>query len=444
MGRRRRRSSPLLAALWLAGGLSLAIAVLLRLPAPAARAVLFVLAAWVIAGFLTFFAFLAVSLDDLGDVAWTAIRGSAPAMWIVPAAMLLQFPERAAAWAALALLAGAVCLLAAQRAPRRISAYAVEAAPALPMFQLPRPRRGSLFPVVLGAVALQVGLACSYADYRIAAAGSLALAAVIWTRSWVSRIAAREPLKPRPMVSSLGAIVFAILLALGSTVVAVDRQQQAGALPNPLEPQAHTSLASPIPSPRTQQSGSLGSQGASGVILKPKAKDRQPAVRLLSSLPGSPLVLAEQLSFPFTGEYHLFRTSSGRVPADAAVQEGTPFDARYVTTNGASMETQAYQSLVPPVDFARCGQIQITMRSGEVFPIGVTLQLFTDAGLEDLGLQVFGLQSGSEETLPYFVPAAAARPVVKALRLVFRHDPGRAATNTRVEVVRFTLVPRGY
>lgn len=443
--RRRQRSSPLGAALWVAAGLTLAFAGWLRLPAPAARAVLFVLAAWVVTAFLTMVAFLTVSLDDLGDVVWAAVRGSAPAMWIAPAVLLLAFPNRAAECAALVLIAAAVSLLAGQRAPRRLAAEDVSTDPSPPLFQQPRPQRGYLFPVILGALALQVGLACGYMEYRTAAAASLALAAIIWTRSWVSRSAAREPAKPRSIMSSLGAIAFAILLTLGSTVVALDRPKQSEELPlNLLEQQARTTLSSPVPAPKAKERGTLGAAGVSGVILKPKVKTQREWLRLLPSAPGMPLVLAEQLTFPFTGEYHLFRTASGRVPDDATTVDATPIEALYVTTSGGSMETQAYQPLVPPVDFAHCGQVHITMRSGEVFPVGATLQLFTEAGLEDLGTQVFGLDRNAEETLPYFVPAAPKRPPVRALRLIFRHDPAMAARSTKIAIVSFTLVPRGY
>jgi hypothetical protein len=167
-------------------------------------------------------------------------------------------------------------------------------------------------------------------------------------------------------------------------------------------------------------------------------------VKLIAPVPGNLLALAERLSFPFTGEYHLFRTASRRVPEDAPVQEGTPLDGLYATTQGGSMETQAYQPLIPAVDFARCGQVHITLRSGEVFPFGASLQLLTDAGQEDLGTQTFALAGNGEQTLPYFVPAAPRRPLVKAIRLVFRKDPSRATRSTRVEIVSFTLVPRGY
>jgi hypothetical protein len=443
--RRRPRSSPLRAVLFLAAALALAVYLWVRLPAPVARALLFVLASWAAAALLALLAFLIVSVDDLGEVVWAAVHGSAPAMWIAPAVLLLAYPGRVAECAALALIAVAACLLAGQRVPRRLTADAPAVSAAQPMFRLPPVRRGSLFSVVLGALALQAALALGYLEYRRAAAASLALTAVIWTRAWLSRSGARETTRPRPLLSGLGAIAFAILLTLGSTVVALDPPQPSEEEQlRSLLAQAHATFDSPVPATRAQQRGMLGVKGANGVILKQKAKPQPAWQRMIPSTPGIPLVLAEQLTFPFTGEYHLFLTSSGRIPNDAHIQDGTPLEALYVTTNGGTMETQAYQPLAPPVDFARCGQVHITIRSGEVFPVGATLQLFTEAGLEDLGTQVFGLNRNAEETLPYFVPAAPKRPPVRALRLVFRHDPTSGARSTKIAIVSFTLVLRGY
>jgi hypothetical protein len=210
-------------------------------------------------------------------------------------------------------------------------------------------------------------------------------------------------------------------------------------LPKPLarEPTA-------IPVVTAHEQGEVGHGGIPGVILRPKTKPRRQFLQIAPLMPGMNQLLPDPLTFPFTGEYHIFRTSSGSLPDGAPVQDGTPLEAVYVTTNGGSMETQAYQPLIPPVDFSRCGQVRLTLRSGEAFPGGAALQLWSEAGLENLGTQVFGMERHAEETLPYFVPDTPRRLPVKALRVVFLHDPSQIAKSSKVAIVGFTLVPRAY
>jgi hypothetical protein len=423
-------------------------------PLPAAHILLFVSLSWAAAAFLTLCAFLTVSVDDLGDVIWSAVHGSAPALWIAPAVLLLSFPDPAVEWIAFALIAAAACLLAAQRAPRRIEFDRAAIAPAPSMFQPPRLRKSTLFPVTLGALAFQAGLACAYAGYRLAAAACIASAVVIWTRSWISRSGA-DPLPSR--ASAWRAVALALLLTLAISIAALqqpsdqpeDLWQESRRVvarltgPPPLQPETPRPPNSPLPGQKGQpapRATSLAIPGVPGLILRPRQV--QPRVRppALSYAISSPMPLADRFTFPFTGEYRIFRSASGSVPAGAPVEFGSPLRALYQTTQGGSLETQAYQPLIPPVDFAHCGQVRITLRSGEPYPVRATLQLFTGAGMEDLGAQAF---RDAEETLSYFVPAAGKRPPVKALRLVF--DNGlEAARSTRVEIVSFSLVPRAY
>jgi hypothetical protein len=464
---RRRRSVSLPIALAIAAIIAFAVcAVVLwkRVPPLVAGAILYVAAAWAIAGGVTFLAFLAVSLDDIGDVARTAIRGSAPAMWIAPALLLLASPNRWAEAAGMLLISAAACLLSAQRAPRRLVAMDVSAeSVSTGLFRDPGIQQswiqGSLFPVTLGALALQAGLWCWYAEYRLAAAELIALAIGAWTRSWVARGAARER-RPGSPVRSLGALALVLLLTLGSSVASFEEApvapetESAGLLeqtrrtlerlawPELPKPPARESSAIPVVSAHEQ--GTVGHGGIPGVILRPKSKPRRQYLQIAPPLPGMNQLLSDPLTFPFTGEYHIFRTSSGSLPDGAPVQDGTPLEAVYVTTNGGSMETQAYQPLIPPVDFSRCGQVRLTVRSGEAFPGGAALQLLSDAGLENLGTQVFGMEGSAEETLPYFVPDAPRRLPVKALRVVFLHDPSQVAKSTKAAIVGFTLVPRAY
>ncbi len=314
--------------------------------------------------------------------------------------------------------------------------------------------------MILGALALQAGLWCWYAGYRLAAAALLAIAAGLWTRSWVARSTAREARGMRSRAWSLAAVALVLVLSLGWSLRSLPAQPAADFDEEPesllqdsrrildrlARPAPHSSAstpgwAMPLVSPRQ---GSVGRGGIPGMILRPNGKPRARQLRIGPPVPGKLVEMSDPLTFPFTGEYHIFRTASGVIPEGAPVEQGTPLEAVYITTNGGSMETQAYQPLIPPVDFARCGQVRLTLRSGEVFPAGASLELLTGNGLENLGTEVFGIESTAEETLNYRVPAVPHRLPVKALRVVFHHNPSQGAQSTRVAIVRFTLVPRGY
>jgi hypothetical protein len=188
----------------------------------------------------------------------------------------------------------------------------------------------------------------------------------------------------------------------------------------------------------------LGKGGIPGLILQPGRKKKTPSLALPGSLHlRATLNLGKRLSIPFTGEYHLFRESSGKLPPGAIRRPGSPLDEIYKTTNETPMETDAYQEFDPPVDFAPCARIQMTLTSGEIFPASAALILIGAESVGELGPEIFGMASEPEETLEFAVPMAAAGRAVKAIRVIFRHNPMAASHSTRVAVQRFTFLPRG-
>jgi hypothetical protein len=177
-----------------------------------------------------------------------------------------------------------------------------------------------------------------------------------------------------------------------------------------------------------------------GVILRPD-KPRAQSVILRHYSRGGRLV-SGTLVLPFTGEYHLFPTSSEHVQPDSAVYRGTPLEAVYRNVGGGPIETQAYQQLNPSIDFTNCDKVRLTLRHGEVAPALASLELIGTDGPEDLGSEVFALDRTSEETLEFDVPNSTRLARVTAIRVGFRCDPGRRSESTRVAIVQFTLVPR--
>jgi hypothetical protein len=381
----------------------------------------YLLVAWACGDVVTLAAFLAVSLDDLTDVGTAALRGSAPALWIVPALFLLAMPDGAAKAAALLLIALSVAMLASQCAPRRYR-VAKPAPPPPVMFGGPGVQPGwmtlSLFPVVLGALAMQAGVWFLYVGSRPAAALAVALGAAMWARSWAVRGVPRERRKAWPHVA-------AFLLAL---VVAWPSWRD-----------THTAVPLTAP-PR----GVVRLSGVPGVIMRTSAK---PAPRALPSIAPPPGAIALRLSedgplaFPFNGEYHLLGTAYDRPPEGSEVENGTPLDAAYLNTSGGAVITEAYQRLIPPLDFRHCSEVEVDLRNGETFGAAAAMQLIAGGSAEDLGTEFFGLARSSEETLQYVVPLRG-RPPVTAIRLRFYSMRNGASTSAKVAVERFRLLAR--
>jgi hypothetical protein len=149
------------------------------------------------------------------------------------------------------------------------------------------------------------------------------------------------------------------------------------------------------------------------------------------------------MSIAFTGEYHLFPTSSGSVHNDATVYRGTPMDAEYVNTSGGPLETEARQRMDPPLELAHCGAIKVRLLTAERTPALATMHLIADGRTFDLGSEVFGLGGRQRETLEFTVPVAA-NAQIREIRLVFRGDPMRRNHSAKVAVEGFVLLPRGY
>src|SRR5437870_3166608 len=83
------------------------------------QALFFVLFSWACATGITLASFLAVSVDDLGDLFFAAVFASAPAMWLAPALLFLSTLNPLWMAVGLLLIANTVRLLVSCRAPQR-------------------------------------------------------------------------------------------------------------------------------------------------------------------------------------------------------------------------------------------------------------------------------------------------------------------------------------
>jgi hypothetical protein len=205
-------------------------------------------------------------------------------------------------------------------------------------------------------------------------------------------------------------------------------------------PPAAASSATPVFSAQAQPAP-VGKDGAPGVILRPKTTPRRQSVIVPPvARPTSVFSRSEPLRIPFTGEYHLFLASSGRLPLNSVVQTGTPRDALYGTNNGGQMKMEAYQPFDPPIDLTHCGTLQLTLSVGDNLPAGVGLTLSLHDVLPILGTEFYGLESKPDQTLEYQIPAHPIQVI--AIRVIFQSlEPTHS---TKAAIRQFTLFPRAY
>jgi hypothetical protein len=212
------------------------------------------------------------------------------------------------------------------------------------------------------------------------------------------------------------------------------------------KPKSQASKRRPVTqvfTPAKQLERSGGSK-VPGVILRSEATPVKPHRNVWGGPPLPSLYpsFSQPLIIPFTGEYHLFRMSSGQLPADSITEIGTPLETLYATTNREPLNTEAYQELDPPVNFSNCGKVQVDLSCGATLPGVVSLQFLSSRNVEDVGIALFALNGAAEETVNFAIPPLS-HPDVRAIRVIFHHTTTECDRNPRVAIRRFTLVPKG-
>ena len=356
---------------------------------------------------------------------------SVPAMWFVPALLMLTAPMPAMVAAGLFLIANTTRLLVSRGAPRAlIRSFSGAAGTA---------------PAVSGALGFQLGICAACAGYALAAAGLFVFSSAIWTLSALAR-GSLQPVNQRKLPHAIFSIaataILATLLSAGTFETQGGQSEPEASLFEttqtllhrltyaPLPPAQRTrTIATPLAKPK-KTLGAAGISGVPGVVLRPdRSAERQ---HIFLSAGQNRFSLPRSLSFPFTGEYHLFLVSSRQVPPDAVIHPGTPLDEAYLATTGSALETEGYQALTPPIDFHDCGKVLLTISNGEKTPASASMRLVT-AGLEvDLGTEIFGLDPSAKETLDFTVPALRRGSLVAAMRVLFRRDPAHQDQSVRV------------
>jgi hypothetical protein len=458
-------------------------------------ALAYVLVIWTLAGWITFGSYLLSSWAHFADVVAAAFVGSSHAMWLVPGALALSARSPFTLALGIATIVNATRLIAVSRPPkgrkppvRRRREDFEESDPRPSLFayqpaQVVYLSRDTL-PGMAGALALQSGVYALYGSYPLPAAISFAAATALWVSASVAQGAMKARRRPAPYSAlsvTLTLLVTVMLTAvlLNKTVVqetpavtaATELAEGAGITTRMLRRLAHVP-PEPVPlPPATISAGNktllttvvdpaMGDatmadknpvveekdlKGIPGVILRPPpvATPKIPSM-VLPALSGTRFrfSFARPVAIPFTGEYQLYRTSSGSLPKGATVESGTPLDAIYGTTNGGPMDTVAVQTFDPPIDLTNCGRILVAVTSGEKFPALVMLQLLTAEGVEDGGSDLLGMKPVRDQTLEFLVPVTARPLLVRSLRIAFQRPLADASKNVRIEVKGFTLLSR--
>ena len=394
-----------------------------------------VLVAWSVATIVLTSVYAVKSVDNLGRLVIAACAAASPAMWFPPATLLLANSSPAFIVAGVGLVVNAARLLVSRSNPRKRLQKRRKTSEKQRFF-IVSDTRADLGAAVAGAIVFQAGFCAIWTGFALVAAVLFVFAAAIWTQSSIKK-GANDPGRPRPAIHAALSIVLMVLLTTAAPVP--DFASIAfGESPDTPTPQQNVTKVVT----RKPEIILPGSALVPGVIFRPEVKRDARAAMFVAPRVLRPLTVGQPLSIAFTGEYHLFPTSSGSVQKDATVYRGTPMDAEYVNTSGGPLETEAHQRMEPPLELAHCGAIQVNLLTAERTPALASMHLIAEGRTVDLGSEVFGLGGRERETLEFTVPGGVnAR--VREIRLVFRGDPARRNHSAKVAIESFVLLPRG-
>jgi hypothetical protein len=223
---------------------------------------------------------------------------------------------------------------------------------------------------------------------------------------------------------------------LGDDILEIARRMVANHAGKALPNRTRTTLVPPT------KAGARGLEGIPGVVLRSRSNPPDRSIRVGPGSRVAALTLAQPFTLPYTEEYRIFRHSSGSLPPGSPIEWGTPLHATYVATNRTRMVVEAWQPLRPPLDLTNCGKIRLTLRSREELPALVSMDVMIGSAVVALGEDAFGTNDTSEETVEFQVPPSV-RPPASAIRVRFQIFLLTEERSARVEVLRFSFVPRG-
>ena len=417
---------------------------------------LYVLLDWTIVAVILLAVYLISSLEETGPLLRASLLASVPAMWFAPAILLIRAPTPLLILIGLLLIANSVRVLISRGLSRReyLAPGSRRYTPRLLSYR----HYGRISPsysretttVILGALAFQLAIVAIWTGYELTSAFLFGTGATIWTLTAISR----GVFQPRRKVDSFTTAGLTLVLAI--LISASQDHSDTLAVSDPNLPQ-FTQLGSfqVLPRPSTPlrkknvtrvftgataipPASRMVVDGVEGVILRPEIIP--PRLTLSVSRKSGRPSSSPPSGFRFTGEYQLFPLSSRDLKKDWSVQTGTPVDSVYATISGRPLQTEAYQALVPPVDFTRVHKLQLTLVSHEGVPVAATVQLIANRSVPALGPEIFGLGQSREETIDFSVPDSLDGLQVTAIRIIFSCIASQCNQSIRVAVQEFRLV----
>ena len=424
----------------------------------------YVLLDWTLAAAILLCVYAILSLEDLRSLLRISLLSSAPAMWFVPAVLLICTPSPALMAIGLLLVANTVRVLVTRGLSRRANLPAVRTirhglsrqvhtAPVLSYGRASPRLKSETTIVVLGALVFQLGASAIWAGYGLTAAVLFAAGAMIWTLAAISR----GVCEPRKKVDSTFTAVLTLFLttvisvrqlSLDSKIVSdtalpqityltlqrfIHKRPSVSELPRKMVTRVFTPMNIAPPVSR------ILAEGVEGVILRPEIVP--PRIKIIVSRGIRYVSPSSSLEFRFTGEYRLFPVSSRDLKKDWSVETGTPVDSVYATLSGRPLQTEAYQVLDPPVDFTGCRALQLTLVSYQGVPAAAAVQLIGNRNVPDLGPEIFGLDQTREETIEFEVPVSLGGLRVTGIRVIFTCIQEECGQSIRVAVRGFNLIP---
>jgi len=406
----------------------------------------YTLLAWTVVAVILLGIYLVSSLEETRSILRAALLSSVPAMWFVPALLLVSTPSPVLNSIGLLLIANSVRVLLIRSLSRWDHLSEVRRRKTAQLFSYSRISSGSsrqTVAVVLGALTFQMGIAAIYLDYGLTSVALFATGAAVWTLAAISR----GVCQPRKRVDSPMRALLTLILAL--VISAPQISSKAPSVTDLQFPEMTQFTFQPLlrkppkknvthvltQSKPIPPASHMVVDGVEGVILRPEIVP--PRLTVHVSRKSSHQNTSFSPGFQFTGEYRLFPKASRDLKKDWSIQKGTPVDTVYATIRGSALQTEAYQPLDPPLDFTRLRTLQLTLISHEGMPGAVTVQLIGNRRVPDLGPEIFGLDKAPEELVEFAVPESLAGLQVTGIRIVFSCIATECSQSLRVAVKGF-------
>ena len=317
---------------------------------------------------------------------------------------------------------------------------------------------GNLFPAMVVALCLQLGVAALVGE-RVAAAAALAGLGTwmyLWGRKQKGWVRTKREDERWPLgVRAAGMLAISILLCAFAVV------RYPG---SPLQPGKAGTATNPGPKPETaipqELGGNVGGGDWPGVVVYPEVERHAVLVPPLPNIRKDPFrrrtAPPEPLSIPFFGAYWYFRKPDERPPNGSPVMRGTPEKLRFLTWDGTPIQMEARQNLSTFVELSGCSAIQLVIRNADQYPATVWIRMFladTTKLVEwDLGEQAVtssplwspGRRGDEvfEETLRFDLQEPRAMSRFDEFRVVYRMKEMRWGRSAKIGIQKFVLVPR--